>query len=328
MKGNKKILVYGSVAFDTVFDIHGKIQDEIILSNGKLGPQNLMFTAKKKTVLFGGTGANISYGLGQLNAKPLLFSVAGKDFKEELGRHLTSSGVQTSVFIDKTGYTAHFYGMSDERGEQIGVWQANSYYEHIDKINLTSTIKNKELKSVSIAIFSAGTGRGILKHITELRKLNGKKTKIIFDPGQVISVFYDKKLLEKTLRLSDILITNEVELLQMQKILGYDKKQIFSTGIETIIETKGEKGSFIHHSKENIFIKPVKAKKVVETTGAGDAYRAGFLYGLFNEYDMEDSCKIGSFIASESIKYKGGQSYKINKSDFKKYLGKLDATKS
>ena len=83
-------LVVGSVAFDLIFGIHGKIQDEILVEkSGKLGRQNLMFTAKSRERFFGGTGGNIAYGLGLLNTKPLLFSLAGQDFESSgFGPHL------------------------------------------------------------------------------------------------------------------------------------------------------------------------------------------------------------------------------------------------
>lgn len=308
---SKKILVTGSIAFDSVFNIHGTIQDEIVISNGKLGKQNMMFTAKNKEVYFGGTGANIAYGLGLLGAEPLFFSVAGKDFKGEYENHLKKSGVNARIFIDENGYTANFMGMSDEKDQQLGIFQPNAYSK-IEKIPFTRFITKKELGNISLAICSAGTQKSIYQDIKTIRKAGGKKTIIIFDPGQNISVFYDQKLLGKTLRLSSIVMGNETEMLQMKKILNLDIQDIFKLGVENVIETYGEKGSVVYSKEKNIHIKPVPVKKVKDPTGAGDAYRAGLIYGISNNLSLEKSCKFASSIAAQCVKSIGAQNYKIS----------------
>jgi|GEM_PF-1505563 adenosine kinase len=314
-------LVVGSVAFDLIFPIHGKIQDEILIEkNGTLGRQNLMFTAKTKESFFGGTGGNISYGLGLLGKKPLFFSLAGKDFEGEYSNHLQKSGVDSRVVVNERGWTATFYGMSDELGQQIGVYQPNAY-EKVHTHSLSETFTQKDFDSIGVAIFSAGTGRSMYRHMREAREKCGKDTLVIFDPGQVISVFYDKALLEKTLKLADIFIGNEVECKQLQTILGYDINALFSKGIKAVIETLGEKGSIIYEQglanldgRRDLLktrIPAVKAKKVVEATGAGDAYRAGMIAKLLEGKTLKDACEFGSKIASFSVAYRGGQTYRI-----------------
>src|SRR3989338_10063278 len=110
-----------------------------------------MFTAKTKESFFGGTGVNISYGLGLLGKSPMLFSLAGKDFRGEFETHLTESGVDSRVAVDEKGWTATFYGMSDELGQQIGVYQPNAY-ERVHAIPLSQTISQKEFADIGVAI--------------------------------------------------------------------------------------------------------------------------------------------------------------------------------
>lgn len=325
----KKCLVVGSVAFDLIFGIHGKIQDEILVEKkGKLGRQNLMFTAKKKESFFGGTAANISYGLGLLGATPLLFSIAGKDFPGAFENHLKKSGVDVRVFVDERGFTASFYGMSDELTQQIGVYQPNTH-EKLHTIPLSKTISEKEFRNIGVALFSAGTGKSIYRHMKELRLRVGKSVTVIFDPGQVISVFYDKKLLEKTLALADIFIGNEVECKQLQTILGYSHEKLLQKNLRAVIETRDENGSILYESAQSnlarkndrtymlnrrkTLIKAKKAKKVVETTGAGDAYRAGLIYGLLHKKTLKESCKLGAKIAACSVAFRGAQTYRLPK---------------
>ncbi len=325
----KRPLVVGSVAFDLIFGIHGKIQDEILVEkDGSLGRQNLMFTAKTREHFWGGTGGNIAYGLGLLKTKPLLFSLAGKDFESSgFGPHLKAAGVDSRVVVNNKNWTAVFYGMSDKLGQQIGVYQPNAY-EKIDTLPLSKTLTSKDFADVGVAIFSAGTGKSIYRHMKELRQKRGKEVVIIFDPGQVISIFYDKAMLEKTLALADIFIGNEVELKQLQTILGYDIKTLLAKGVKAVIETLGEKGSVLYessikqdlafaHGREQMlnvqknYIKSVRAKKVIETTGAGDAYRAGMIAKLLQGKTLKEACEFGSATAARSVAFRGGQTYRI-----------------
>ncbi len=305
-------LVVGSVAIDMLFGIHGKIQDEILVEkDGTLGRQNLMFTAKTREHFWGGTGGNIAYGLGLLKQKPLLFSLAGQDFEGSgFLPYLKKAGVDSRVVSDKKGWTATFYGMSDELGQQIGVYQPNAY-EKVHTIPLSKTISATDFKNIGVAIFSAGTGMSILRHMKETREKCGKDTLIIFDPGQVISIFYDKALLEKTLTLADIFIGNEVEIKQLQTILGYSIPKVLEKGVRAVIETLGEKGSVIYEDGKTTRVNAVKAKKVVEATGAGDAYRAGMIAKLLEGENLKDACAFGAKIAALSVGSRGGQNYRI-----------------
>ncbi len=307
-----RALVVGSVAFDLIFGIHGKIQDEILIGkNGKLGRQNLMFTAKRREHFWGGTGGNIAYGLGLFRKKPLLFSLAGKDFERSgFGPHFKKAGVDSRVVIDKESWTAIFYGMSDELGQQIGVYQPNAY-EKVHTLPLSTTIANNEWKDIGVAIFSAGTGKSILRHMRETREKGGKDTLIIFDPGQVISVFYDKVLLEKTLKLADIFIGNEVEIKQLQTILGYNVNTLLKKGVKAVIETLGEKGSILYERNGTIRVNAVHTKKAIDATGAGDAYRAGMIAKLLEGKALKESCEFGAKIAALSVGFRGGQTYHL-----------------
>ncbi len=305
-----QVLVVGSIGFDIIFDIHGRIEDELIIKQGRLDTINMMFTAKDKKHFFGGTGGNIAYGLGVLGDNPFLFSLAGKDFSQDYAKHLSKVGVNCKVKINKSDWSASFYSMSDEKRQQIGVWQPNSY-SLIEKTILSSTLKPNEMKEIKIAIFSAGTGKSILNHITEFRKHNHSAT-IIFDPGQILSIMYDRALLEKTINLSDIFIGNETEIKQLKFLLKYSIQDLLRKGIKFVIETKGEKGSIVYTSKGKKFIKPFIPKHIIETTGAGDAYRAGLIHGLLKGLKIAKACEFGSMVAAKSLEFSGGQEYRIN----------------
>lgn len=311
-----KVLVVGSIVFDIIFAIHGDIKDRIPLKSGKIETINLMFTARNKEVYYGGTAGNIAYGLGLLGEKPLMFSVVGKDFRGEYSKHLENLGVELKVFYPKKGgFTSNFYGISDEKYQQMGIFQPNVYYDYIDEIRLNEVLSEKEFNSVKVAIFSPGTAISTRNHMLEVNKRTEGKATVIFDPGQEVPTSYDDVLLKECLGLADIVIGNEVEIAQIKSIFGFSVNDIFGQGVNYILETMGEKGVRIYLKEDSRVVSKVisakKVKRVVETTGAGDAFRAGLVYGLVNSKSIEESCKIGTMVGAKSVEEYGGQGYTI-----------------
>lgn len=89
---------------------------------------------------------------------------------------------------------------------------------------------------------------------------------------------------------------------------------------ETAIVKNGKKGSFISYRGE-IYNIPVKGPSVpVDTTGAGDTYAAGFLYGLCNGMDVVDSGTIASVLAGQIIKQVGAQFSKEKAEELRELL--------
>lgn len=274
-----RILVNGSVVIDTIFEKE----------------------------FFGGTGANIAYGLGKLKASPLLFSLAGKDFNLNYAKHLKKVGVDVRVHIDKTEKTANFSCVIDAQGEEESkIWEAN-VYKNISKVSLLKTINQKELEKITIAIFSSGTMESILKHMSEFKEI-APNAIVIFDPGREINDF-SKKTLEKCLNLCDIFIVNEMEYKEAKKILKKDPRKFIKQKI--IIKTLGAKGSEIFQNGETTKVPVIKPKRVLDTTGAGDAYRAGLIFGLFQGKTLAQSCALGAKVAAKCVEHLGCQKYKL-----------------
>ncbi len=305
-----KALIVGSLAFDIIFSVHGDIRDEIKLENGELGNVNLMFTANGKKRYFGGTAGNISYGLSLLSSNHTLFSLAGKDFTQDYEEHLNRGNADLQVVVEEEKFTATYYGISDEKYQQIGIWQPDAYLG-IDTIPLASKLDNKRIEEYSVAIFSPGTGLSIRNHMHEFRQKRGNKPTVIFDPSQVLSIFFTKELLHECLSMTDIVVGNETEINQFEKLFGFGIDEIYKTGVKTIIETKGEKGVTIYTEKSEEHIDAIKPKKLVETTGAGDAFRAGLISGILDGKSIKEACLIGNKLGAACVSEYGGQLYEI-----------------
>lgn len=105
----------------------------------------------------------------------------------------------------------------------------------------------------------------------------------------------------------DLLFANDEEILFLinEKDIAAAEKTIQDL-CPVVAMTKGEKGSIIFSHNQKILVDRIQPRKLVDTTGAGDAYAAGFLYGYIKGFDLSHCGHIGSLVASEIITVDGG----------------------
>ncbi len=305
-----KVLVVGSLSIDRIFDLSSNITDQINIKSGKLGTQNLMFTALAKQEYFGGTGGNIAYGLSLLGERSILASIAGKEFLD-YETHLKNKKIELRIHKDKKMLGAGFLSMSDSKKQQVGIWLPNAYGKHVENISLSKLLRPSDWKDISIAIFAPGTAKSITNNLKEFRNKDQKNTFVILDPGQILLATFTRQLLTEAFKKSDLLILNEVEAKQVRDYFKFTHKEIFDLGISYIIETLGEKGSILHELNRKTKISAVKVKKVIDATGAGDAYRAGLIHGILTRKTIEESMGVGSKMGAICVGFAGPQTYKI-----------------
>ncbi|MCD6449198.1 MAG: carbohydrate kinase family protein [Thermotogaceae bacterium] len=107
----------------------------------------------------------------------------------------------------------------------------------------------------------------------------------------------------------DYMSPNEREILQVSRKNDIEKavKTFFKKGVEVLVVKMGEKGVKIFDGK-NICEVPAIQTKVVDTTGAGDAFNAGFIYGRLKGLSDEDSAKLGVVLSSIVVERRGSSS--------------------
>ena len=93
---------------------------------------------------------------------------------------------------------------------------------------------------------------------------------------------------------------------------------ILDEGIQTVVVKKGSEGVFAITDSEECDVGTYECS-VVDTTGAGDSFNSGFLYGKLNGYSLEESCKIGNWVASKAIEGFGMEKFP-NLKDLKEFI--------
>ena len=117
----------------------------------------------------------------------------------------------------------------------------------------------------------------------------------------------------------DILFANHFELLELYQMDNLDDAmEKLRPHCDIAVVTRGEDGSTILTPTETIHINAFPVAKVVDTTGAGDAYAAGFLYGVTHHYSLQACGDLGSRVAAEIIAQMGPRPQRSFE-DFKKH---------
>lgn len=296
-----KILVSGSLVYDRIMFYSGRFSDQIMPD--KIHVLNLSFVTEKFKEYLGGTAGNIAYGLALLGEKPEIISAAGRDFAPYREK-LTSLGVGLErVSIQDKEATATATIMTDIADNQIAALS-------IGAMAYPCVIEKMPTSKETFAIISPGNEEDMRKLATMYKEAG---VPYIYDPGQQIPALRAEDL-KSGIEGAKIFISNDYELAQVLEKTGWTKKNILER-VEILITTLGEKGSNVQTKENEIQIPVVKVGEVLDPTGAGDAYRAGFTKGLIMKWPLEVAAKFGAVMASHAIETHGAQEYKVTFSD-------------
>ncbi len=297
------LIVTGSIAYDYIMDFPGSFGDHILPDH--IHQINLSFIVKTFAKRRGGTAGNVSYTLGLLTTPHKLFSTAGKDFGE-YKQTLEKLKIDTSaVKIYNDTYTATGFGMTDKKDNQIWgfFYGAN---ESVDKLKLKTVAKKDDF-----VLIGPQGAKGSLSFVKQCVALN---IPYMFDPGFILTQVTDEELTYGVTH-AQFLIGNDYEIsLIKSRVKNYE--MIIKDKI--IITTLGDKGAHIQEGGRTIEIKPVKPKKVVDPSGAGDAWRGGFLAGWQRDLDLTTCGQMGAVAATYAVEQYGTQEHKYTKSQFTK----------
>ena len=297
----KKIFVSGSLAFDRIMDFPGYFKDNILPE--KIHNLNVSFNIEELRENYGGTAGNIAYNLSLLNLQPTILATAGKDF-EKYQQYLLEKKINLDgVKVIEHEFTAAAYIITDKADNQI-----TGFHMGAMKYDTDYTIASGDL-----LLISPGNIHDMLRYQDQAQNLH---MPYIFDPGQTLPFFQPEEL-RALVNGAKVLITNDYELDLVKKKTGFSEEQILEI-VEILVTTKGDKGSQIKTKKEVLQVPVVKPKAVLDPTGAGDAYRAGFIYGLLYNKDLETCGKLGALTAVYAVEQYGTQNHKYTLEEFEK----------
>lgn len=298
-----KEVVTGSLGYDYIMNFNGRFADRIMPD--KLHQISLSFLADKLSKNFGGTAGNLAYTLKLLGAEPYIVSTAGNDFadyRKFLSKHrITSAGIH--VVSDEPCSSYHVVTDSDDN--QIG-----AYHVGAAKYNKELSLKQSELPK--FVVIGPNDPEAMKKYVTECRTMG---LRYLYDPAFQIGNFTPEEL-RYAIEGADILIGNDYEIALVEQKLGVTHEDLIMMGPNAVITTLGAKGSIIETRHDAIHVKAAKPKNVSDPTGAGDAYRGGFLAGYVRGYDLLTCGQMGSVAAVYTVEKYGTVTHHYTKNEF------------
>lgn len=291
------VLICGSFAYDNIMVFPDQFKNHILPD--KVHMLNVAFLVPELRREFGGCAGNIAYNLKLLGDEPVPMGTVGTDF-EPYAEWMDKHGINRQhVHVKQGHYTAQAYITTDIDDNQITAF-------HPGAMNLAHETQISEAKNIKLAIVAPDGREGMVQHAQQLADA---RIPFIFDPGQGLPMFNGEELMQFAEQATYIAL-NDYEAQLFMDRTGLTETQI-AEHVEALIITRGAKGSHIYTEGKRIDIACQKAKRVVDPTGCGDAYRAGLLHGILNGKDWEETGRIAAMMGAIKIAHHGTQNHQL-----------------
>jgi adenosine kinase len=298
------VIVTGSIATDHLMTFPGRFADSLVAD--KLDRISLSFLVDQLEVRRGGVAANIAFGMAYVGLRPVLVGAVGPDFSDYrswLERH----GVDTeSVHVSEVHQTARFVCTTDEEANQLASFYAGAMSE-AREIELAPVAAR--VGSADIVLIGPNDPEGMLRHTEECRQ---RGYAFAADPSQQLARM-DGADIRALIDGATYLFTNEYEAALTEQKTGWSAADI-ADRVECRITTLGSAGARVERrGHPTVVVACPQEDAVVDPTGVGDAFRAGFLAGLAWELSDERCAQLGSMLATYVIETVGTQEYRFDR---------------
>ena len=294
-----RTLICGSIAYDTIMVFQDRFKNHILPE--QIHILNVAFLVPDMRREFGGCAGNIAYTLKMLGGDPLIMATVGDDYQPYAYRLEKLRLSQEHVRQVKDTFTAQAFITTDLDDNQITAFHpgamSSSHLNHVG-----------DAKDVGLGIVAPDGRDGMLQHAREFHEAG---IPFIFDPGQGLPMFNGEELL-RLIDMADYVATNDYEAKLLQERTGKSIAEL-ARSVKALIVTQGANGSLIHAGGREIHVPAVPAKKLVDPTGCGDAYRAGLLYGIAGDFDWQTTGRLASLLGSLKISERGPQNHQFTR---------------
>ena len=302
-----RIAVAGSIATDILMTFPGRFKDQFL--EEQMHKVSLSFLVDELVVHRGGVAANICYGMAQLGRPSLLVGSVGSDFAE-YGAALAAAGVDIShVRICENVHTARFTCTTDLDANQIASFYTGAMAE-AREIDLGAI--HTATGGIDLVLIGADDPDGMLRH-TKLAKANG--VAVAADPSQQLARMEGEQIRE-LIDGATYLFSNEYESGLMVQKTGWSHDEILSR-VGVRVTTHGGDGVVIENADGILAKVPaVPTPGLVDPTGGGDAFRAGYLTARVADLDHEAAAQVGCTLATTVLETVGTQEYTLDHPTF------------
>lgn len=300
------IIISGSIAIDRIMNFGGHFPE--LIKMDKLHSLSLSVLLDNLHDTYGGVGGNIAYSMALLGEHPILLGSVGKDAKAHIA-DLAKTGVNTKYIHISKLPTASFNVITDGGNRQIGGFYLGAMAD-------SRSLSLSPWKSKRPFVIISPHDPKAMHHQVKQCKAYGLR--LFYDVGQQANSLGDRDILSG-IEATEILIANDYEITVICHKIGMSASKLKAL-VPIVVTTLGGDGSIIEGKNvpSALKIDAVKPKKIIDPTGAGDAYRAGFLYGYIRGWNLVTCGQLGSVCASYVVERLGTQTHSFNFETVKK----------
>ncbi|MFV0519725.1 MAG: carbohydrate kinase family protein [Lachnospirales bacterium] len=297
----------------------GELNVDLILTGLKQMPKvDTEIIAKNSFLTLGSSTAIFGCGVSKLGLKTsFLGKVGNDDFGTKCIDSLKEKGIHTSnIIIDKnidTGITVAL-GYNNDRALVTALGS-------IDKLTVQDIDFSiiEKAKHIHIGSFFLQSGlRSDLVKLFKFAKERGITTSL--DSGWDETNCWDYEIFE-VLKYTDIFFPNENEAINIAKTKDITSAiNKISKYVHTLVVKMGAKGCIVVENKQEYIGNAFNVQEVVDTTGAGDSFNAGYIYGFLNKKSIEECMAYASACGSICVQNVGGIQGCPSLEDVEKFL--------
>lgn len=308
-----RLLVTGSLAYDYILGYPGHLQTSLAPLSER-DRCNITLQASQLDRHPGGCGGNICYTLALLGRHPRLLAIAGGDitpYRQDLER----VGVDLShVKVLRDELTASCIILTDSMQNRVVAFYGGAT-DRAPELDFEAAAGD----DITACIVAPDDTAAMIAFAREARRLS---LPFIFDLGSQVSSLSADEIRESVVD-CQVFVCNDYEMSIFQAKTGWtleQLQQVQKPGRQgsLIVVTQGEKGSLLYQpGKDPILVPAVPLRKApVDSTGAGDAYRAGFCLGWMEGRPWELCARLGSTAAAFVLEAGGTQGHKFTLDEY------------
>ena len=305
---------------NALVDIEVRVDDDFIKQNSLTKGGMTLSTEEDQTKILnalqshstkissGGSAANTVHGLSVLGGNAYYLGRVANDL---YGRHYTEDMQSGGVGFPGPGDGASGTGtcvvlVTPDSERTMLTHLGVSAALHPDNVDET-IIKDAGVTYIEGYLWTGEETRNAALRLAEFARKDKIPIAFTLSDAFVVNSFRDQ-LIDFIRWHVDILFCNDVEALAMAETDDVQEAFDVLKGMaDTLFVTRGENGSWASSPADDKIEVGAFPTQAVDTTGAGDLFAAGTLFGITKEYSLEESAIIGSYCASEVVSHMGGR---------------------
>jgi len=309
-----EICFIGNAIVDILAKVSNETLNKLKIPKGSMqlidegASDKILELIQNPSIISGGSAANTAVGFKSFGGKCSFIGQIGNDkFGNLFSKDLNNAGIffesKNFQIIEKTSKSIILVTPDAERSMNtfLGAsikFNINSFDEHF--------IINSSMIYIEGYLFDQPEAKEAIYHCCGLAKSQNKK--VVLSLSDLFCVDRHRvdflNLIENYV---DIIFANEHEI---KNLYNSDLAQSINTiknNVDFGAITLGSKGSIVFENKIEHIIDPIFIEELVDTTGAGDLFAAGFLFGFINKHSIVNCGNLGNKAASEIIKHIGAR---------------------